>query len=118
MAQMQAVGPEDVPVEYSCLICLDVLYKPVRLDCSHLLCKPCSVRAWSYSLNCPLCRTEKVLKRFLKPDMILHEMLKAKFPKNMQRRKIEHHSEARSGIGGIRKFIKGTLEPGSRKLML
>lgn len=49
--------------DYMCLICMDIAFKPIRLDCSHLFCVRClakmqrSGKAW-----CPLCRAPNVLK--------------------------------------------------------
>lgn len=53
---------EEEPVkEFSCPICLEVLYKPLSLpECQHSMCLPCAKRlfAGKQRPSCPVCRAD------------------------------------------------------------
>ncbi|TMX03578.1 hypothetical protein EJD97_015692 [Solanum chilense] len=49
---------EEIPDEFQCCVCLELLYKPVVLGCGHIACFWCIFKAmntWRES-NCPICR--------------------------------------------------------------
>lgn len=49
---------EEIPDEFQCCICLELLYKPVVLGCGHIACFWCifkSMNTWRES-HCPICR--------------------------------------------------------------
>jgi len=49
----------DVPAEFICPLCLDLLQDAVATPCCHLFCRPCIDRSRSSGHNkCPLCRSE------------------------------------------------------------
>ncbi|KAL4080038.1 hypothetical protein V8B97DRAFT_2002511 [Scleroderma yunnanense] len=64
---VQAIGEVLLPVvphidDYSCLICMSIAFKPVKLDCGHLFCVRCLVKLQKRGKeNCPLCRAPTVL---------------------------------------------------------
>ncbi|GFV63370.1 hypothetical protein TNCV_3286121 [Trichonephila clavipes] len=42
--------------DFSCVICLDILIKPLQLNCSHSFCRRC-IHKWKIRQNlCPICR--------------------------------------------------------------
>jgi len=48
--------------DYSCVICMNIAFKPVRLSCTHLFCVRCLVKMQKRGEgNCPLCRAQSVL---------------------------------------------------------
>ena len=48
--------------DYSCVICMNIAFKPVRLSCMHLFCVRCLVKMQKRREgNCPLCRARNVL---------------------------------------------------------
>jgi E3 ubiquitin-protein ligase BAH len=65
--------------DYSCPICSDVIWRPVKLRCEHVLCSACAVKLEKENRRkptkaCPLCRKNVVvdLKEgmlFSLPDM-------------------------------------------------
>ena len=42
----------EIPDEFTCCICLDLMYQPVTTNCGHSFCKECLKRA----PFCPTCR--------------------------------------------------------------
>ncbi|KAL1751930.1 SPX domain-containing protein [Schizophyllum commune] len=49
--------------DYSCLICTDVAFKPIRLACGHLFCVRCLVKMQKRGKGqCPMCRANVVLQ--------------------------------------------------------
>jgi len=42
--------------EFVCALCFQLLYKPVSLNCTHLFCYECCVKALTYQSKCPICR--------------------------------------------------------------
>lgn len=75
--------------EFSCPICMDILYKPITFECSHTFCKICIDEMLLYEpnfLKCPICRKKFLrnqIKNFWNMDLDLkifqkfsHEYLK------------------------------------------
>ncbi|KAF7760277.1 hypothetical protein Agabi119p4_10953 [Agaricus bisporus var. burnettii] len=66
-ALVQAIGETLLPIiphldDYSCLICTNLAFKPIRLDCGHLFCVRCLVKMQKRGNgDCPLCRASSVL---------------------------------------------------------
>ncbi|TCD66872.1 hypothetical protein EIP91_000770 [Steccherinum ochraceum] len=64
---VQAVGETVLPIvpsvdDYSCAICFNLAFKPVRLSCGHLYCVRCLVKMQKRGqANCPMCRAPCVL---------------------------------------------------------
>lgn len=52
----------EVPREYFCPVCLDILDKPVETDCQHYFCADCikGVVTSSSVLACPLCKADSL----------------------------------------------------------
>jgi hypothetical protein len=49
--------------DYSCAICTNVAFKPIRLSCMHLFCARCLVKMQRRGEgNCPMCRAPSVLE--------------------------------------------------------
>lgn len=44
--------------ELECAICLDVLCQPLRLLCSHVFCRDCTVHSAAERRTCPMCRAD------------------------------------------------------------
>ena len=50
--------------DYCCPICSTVAWRPIRLECQHVLCTKCTVELQkTYKYSCPLCRTKHVIKK-------------------------------------------------------
>ncbi|KAJ7080454.1 SPX domain-containing protein [Mycena epipterygia] len=64
---VQELGTTLLPIvpslEYSCLICTGIAFKPIRLSCGHLFCIRCLVKMQKRgNASCPLCRAPCVLE--------------------------------------------------------
>ena len=44
---------------FGCIVCMDIVYKPVTTACSHNICLPCLKRSFeAETYNCSACREE------------------------------------------------------------
>jgi len=63
----QSIGETLLPIvpcldDYLCLICMDIAFKPIRLNCGHLFCVRCLVKMQKRGKEkCPMCRAPNVL---------------------------------------------------------
>jgi len=84
----------EVPSDYTCMICLRLLYEPVKLECSHSFCGLCLKKLLRSTLNkaCPLCRRD--LADFdqenAKPDASIENILKKQHASLLAKRQQEH----------------------------
>jgi hypothetical protein len=64
---VQAITERLLPIipsieDYSCVICTEIAFKPIRLVCGHLFCVRCLVKMQKRGNDdCPLCRAKVVL---------------------------------------------------------
>lgn len=75
------------PDDYACPICKELSYKPIRLDCGHLYCLRCLVKAQKKNItNCPLCRATGVVAKAnsLNLDKALMKKMRVEFPKEVK----------------------------------
>lgn len=81
--------------DYSCPICLNIAYKPIRLRCNHVFCIRCLiVMQRERQSHCPLCREESVSDASSDNlDTRLMTFLEAKFPKEV---KAKHRENLRA----------------------
>jgi len=72
--------------DFSCLICSDVAYMPIRLDCGHHFCLRCLVKMQKRAQDaCPACRSAVVMKANAKNlDVALRQFLELYFPKEVK----------------------------------
>ena len=59
---------EDIPEDYVCVCCQEILQIPCITPCKHSFCKKCILKWHSQSGNCPICRSN-IAKNQLKIDM-------------------------------------------------
>lgn len=49
--------------DYTCPVCLAIVWRPIRMQCKHVLCVRCTVFMQRRGTNaCPLCRDDVILK--------------------------------------------------------
>ncbi|CAN6468890.1 unnamed protein product [Victoria cruziana] len=69
-------------IDLTCSICLETVFDPVSLTCSHILCYMCACSAASVTIvdglkaanpkaKCPLCRKASILSTFYVSDLLL-----------------------------------------------
>ena len=57
------ITPQLDDEDYTCPICSTIAWRPIRLDCQHVLCTKCTIELQkTFKYNCPMCRRKKVVK--------------------------------------------------------
>lgn len=81
--------------DYSCIICGDIAWRPVALDCGHRFCIRCLVKMQKRGQDaCPACRAPVVLKANRENlDTTLQEFQKRWFPKEIKAKEKENGKE-------------------------
>jgi len=84
------------PEEYYCPICRDISYKPIRLNCGHLYCLRCLVKAKKLNIrDCPICREPGAVYYANKTnidDKLMHKM-KIEFPREVKEKIADNRTE-------------------------
>ncbi|CAA0819877.1 E3 ubiquitin-protein ligase PRT1 [Striga hermonthica] len=77
---------EEIPDEFQCCVCLDILYKPVVLACGHISCFWCVFKAMDtfQESHCPVCRNP--FNHFPRICKLLHILLLKLYPSAYNRR--------------------------------
>lgn len=52
-----------MPDILNCLICSDILFEPIVLECNHTFCKSCITEWMKQNKNCPIDRTNVIMKK-------------------------------------------------------
>src|SRR5690606_14773047 len=74
----------DQTLNYTCTICMSLLYEPIQLSCKHLFCMWCMDR-WKEQQNfCPLCKTKIDDEQKLEPIMNIHQEIEKLFPEQFK----------------------------------
>ncbi|KAI8887421.1 hypothetical protein K501DRAFT_321442 [Backusella circina FSU 941] len=83
------------PDDYACPVCMSVAWRPIRLDCNHIFCVRCLIKAQKKHItNCPLCRQETIMSATaLNLDGTLQQFLKLYFPKEIKEKRLENERE-------------------------
>lgn len=80
--------------DYSCPICCDICWRPIRMKCKHLVCIRCTILLQRQKKrNCPLCREDVILKADTDNiDRDLERYLKKFFPKEVLQKQIANET--------------------------
>ncbi|KAJ2356355.1 hypothetical protein IWW50_001155 [Coemansia erecta] len=73
--------------DYLCPMCLNIAWRPLRLECNHVFCSRCIVKASKRRMfNCPVCRSKDAVYRagISNIDQALLNFLKLYFPKEIR----------------------------------
>ncbi|ORX53358.1 hypothetical protein BCR36DRAFT_24993 [Piromyces finnis] len=84
------------PEEYFCPICREISYKPIRLDCGHLFCLRCLMKAKRLNVrDCPICRKKDVIYNANRNNLDDKLMIKLKkeFPREVKIKMIDSRNE-------------------------
>lgn len=96
----QIIGSKIVKIipqldDYSCPICFNLAYKPVRFTCGHFFCLRCTVKLQrKLEEKCPICRKKVVL--LAGEESIDHQMIrlmKKQFPREVKAKKTINDKE-------------------------
>ncbi|KAK4341567.1 hypothetical protein RND71_040068 [Anisodus tanguticus] len=94
----EGIQIEEIPDEFQCCICLELLYKPVVLGCGHIACFWCIFKAmniWRES-HCPICRNP--YHHFPSICKLMHSLLLKLYPLASARR-VKHVEEEEKETG-------------------
>ncbi|KAI0354010.1 hypothetical protein OH77DRAFT_1426416 [Trametes cingulata] len=82
--------------DYSCVICTNLAFKPIRLRCSHLFCVRCLVKLQKRGEeHCPICRAPTVLSADRSNvDWALLNFMKDWFPMEAKKKLQQNEREA------------------------
>ena len=66
------VEPRELPKNWKCPVCLDVILECVEISCGHMFCLQCLAEWLKKYKNCPMCRYELTGLRFTKmsPELL------------------------------------------------
>ncbi|KAH7369916.1 SPX domain-containing protein [Rhexocercosporidium sp. MPI-PUGE-AT-0058] len=80
--------------DYSCPICCDICWRPVRLNCKHLICIRCAVVLQKQmKRTCPMCREDVIMKADTDNiDRDLEKFLRKYFPKEVLQKQIANET--------------------------
>ncbi|KAJ3045415.1 hypothetical protein HDV00_010285 [Rhizophlyctis rosea] len=85
--RLQTVVPQ--VDDFACPICQDVTWKPIRLECQHVFCVRCLVKAQLRKVkNCPVCRRENAVEKACADNLDVARMnfLKLYFPREVKQK--------------------------------
>ncbi len=92
--QLISIIPQ--PDDYACPICMSVAWKPIRLNCNHVFCVRCLIKAQRKKMiHCPICRqTNSVVEADASNlDVAMMNFLKLYFPKEIKEKRKESSRE-------------------------
>jgi hypothetical protein len=81
-----------------CAVCLEPLYRAMRLDCGHSFCEQCVEQAKQHSSDCPSCRAKGALRRPSEPMARLDQLSKKAFPKEYKEKERSRQKEVHAII--------------------
>lgn len=79
--------------DFTCPLCLKLLYLPVSIPCGHVFCRYCLQQAYTVSQKCPICRAAlRPPASLLETSAITNYLLK-NFPEEVKQRENEEKSQ-------------------------
>ncbi|KAJ1648409.1 hypothetical protein LPJ64_000358 [Coemansia asiatica] len=82
--------------DYLCPMCLNIAWRPLRLDCAHVFCSRCVVKASRRCIfDCPVCRAKNAIYRagVSNIDNALLNFLKLYFPREVKEKQRDIQQE-------------------------
>ncbi|OBZ85683.1 Transcriptional regulator of yeast-form-adherence 3 [Choanephora cucurbitarum] len=84
------------PDDYDCPVCLSIAWRPIRLECGHVFCVRCLIKAHRKRLyNCPVCRQVNAVGNAdaNNLDQSLQNFMLRYFPKEIKAKRKENEEE-------------------------
>ncbi|KAF7721476.1 hypothetical protein EC973_004656 [Apophysomyces ossiformis] len=84
------------PEDYGCPVCLAIAWRPIRLECNHVFCVRCLVKAHRKRLfNCPICREEHAVANAdaRNLDQGLQNFMMLYFPREIKEKRRDNERE-------------------------
>ncbi|KAG0243468.1 SPX domain-containing protein [Mortierella sp. GBAus27b] len=92
--QLLSIIPQ--PDDYACPICMAVAWKPIRLNCSHVFCVRCLIKAQRRKMvHCPICRQTNSVQDAdaSNLDVAMMNFMKLYFPKEIKEKRKDSSRE-------------------------
>ncbi|KAI8335165.1 SPX domain-containing protein [Chlamydoabsidia padenii] len=100
------------PDDYSCPVCMNVAWRPIRLVCGHVFCVRCLIKAQKKNMtSCPMCRHPTAVETAsaLNLDEPMQNFLLMYFPKEIKQKKRDNERE--QAIEDVEAFTGRTYSP-------
>ncbi|KAI8376976.1 SPX domain-containing protein [Blakeslea trispora] len=84
------------PDDYDCPVCLSIAWRPIRLECGHVFCVRCLIKAHRKRLyNCPVCRQVNAVGNAdaNNLDQSLQNFMLMYFPREIKAKRKENEEE-------------------------
>ncbi|KAI7903758.1 SPX domain-containing protein [Cokeromyces recurvatus] len=84
------------PDDYDCPVCFSIAWRPIRLECGHVFCVRCLIKAHKKRLyDCPICRQEHAVGNAdaNNLDTSLQDFMLLYFPKEIKEKRKENQQE-------------------------
>ncbi|GAB5585647.1 hypothetical protein Unana1_00547 [Umbelopsis nana] len=84
------------PDDYSCPICMNIAWRPIRLVCGHIFCVRCLIKQQKKNMaNCPVCRHNNAVRNAGADqlDVDLQNTISTYFPKEIKEKRKENEFE-------------------------
>ncbi|CAO3589198.1 unnamed protein product [Absidia cylindrospora] len=89
------------PDDYNCPVCYGITWRPIRLECKHVFCVRCLIKAHRKRLyDCPICRMEMAVGNAdaNNLDKELQEFLLLYFPREIKEKRRDNELEQASMV--------------------
>ncbi|KAI8097844.1 SPX domain-containing protein [Gilbertella persicaria] len=99
MIQTKLIAIVPQPDDYDCPVCFSIAWRPIRLECGHVFCVRCLIKAHRKRLyNCPVCRQEDAVGNAdaNNLDQSLQNFMLMYFPKEIKEKRKENEKEQAS----------------------
>ncbi|KAI8059563.1 SPX domain-containing protein [Gongronella butleri] len=119
LIQANVVSIVPQPDDYSCPVCFGLTWRPIRLECQHVFCLRCIIKAHRQRLyDCPVCRKEMAIGHadatFL--DEELQTYLLAYFPREIQeKRRDNKHDQTRAEMHRLQEQGRSLYQPNHKR---
>lgn len=88
-------GPEEVPPEFECTICMKLLLDPVTVSCGHTFCRSCLEQSLGYRGLCAVCRAPVAAGQGV--NVLVRGIIAERYPIALAQRKEEIREELLAG---------------------
>ncbi|CAO3621211.1 unnamed protein product [Mucor fragilis] len=100
------------PDDYDCPVCFSIAWRPIRLECGHVFCVRCLIKAHRKRMyNCPICRQEHAVGNAdaNNLDQTLQNFMMLYFPREIKEKRKENEQE--QATINKQQCVKHTLPP-------
>ncbi|KAI8097751.1 SPX domain-containing protein [Halteromyces radiatus] len=104
LIQSKIISIVPQPDDYACPVCYGITWRPIRLQCHHVFCVRCLIKAHRKRLyDCPLCREEMAVGNAgaSNLDKDLQDFLLLYFPREIKEKRNDNEKDQMDKTGSI-----------------